>query len=169
MAAPPFYKTAVFYISVTALLVSLASLGVSVLNTQYFGFVNPDVVFCCESCCESTEEQKDNDWFTVLISNRGKAPAEDVILTIFVNNLHKKPAAVFVHPPYNEFSIVREQIFIIAIKFPVIAPKSNLRVTVSNFLPMNRGADPQCDMFVLYKTGAGRYDMEGGRLKMRHP
>ncbi len=72
----PFYKSFAFWLSLAALGVSTLSLIISFLNSPYFGCVGADIVYYCE------EDGPNAKSFPVFITNRGNAPAEDVIVTI---------------------------------------------------------------------------------------
>lgn len=178
MQSMPFYKNFVFYISLIALLVSFLSLGIQVLTSPYFGLSGPEIVFRCEEICTgdlTDEEQRKGRQFKVSINNNGKAPAENVVLSVYANNYRKEEdphtkiqtafekADIYVHVPYSEYSIVREQFGHLQISFPLIAPNSRLLVTIKNCLPMNLGSCPEYDLSVVYKNGTGRYENPGVR------
>lgn len=154
----PFYKSAQFYLSLVAIVISVAALTISALNSPYFGFVGARVVYRCEEERHSSGEAE----YAVFVINEGNAPAEEALVTIGTTGDGDK-AEIFVKGGYDNYSVIQKEKFQVVLRFPAIAPQSSAVIRVGN-CQLSFGAwktnvsfDQDFDVTVVHKTGLGRW------------
>lgn len=155
---PRFYKTATFYFSLLALIVSATALSLNYVNSPWSGFVKAKLIYYF---ADLPQEDPPEMRHMLMIYNEGNATAENVTVSIpVVGKEGQKP--VFKVLGY-EHSVLQQDANGLMLKFPSIPQKSYTSFFFGNCKPLlidrphSTGRSPEYMVTIMHNTGMAEW------------